>query len=195
MARSPAPPVSFCVPNPEKKQDSADANQADTLNDLAENTLLALVRTGIGNDFEEVVFPQYPSLRITKRQLMGSDSGAAEQPCDLRSALGFRLCLVWTFPVPGGRSGSSTARPVRWGQGIHNRDLAPRPVLGENVRRVTSPVTTINRRCTGRSTNGRSRDFESLCLGSNPSRPTKSRRHASSHLGFFGGNNLPQKSN
>ena len=44
------------------------------MNDLAENTLLALVRTGIGNDFEEVVFPQYPSLRITKRQLMGSDS-------------------------------------------------------------------------------------------------------------------------
>ena len=48
------------------------------LNDLAENTLLALVRTGIGNglqnDFEEVVFPQYPSLRDTKRQLMGSDS-------------------------------------------------------------------------------------------------------------------------
>jgi 4-diphosphocytidyl-2-C-methyl-D-erythritol kinase len=50
------------------------------LNDLAENTLLALVRTGIGNglqnDFEEVVFPQYPSLRDTKRQLMGSDSGS-----------------------------------------------------------------------------------------------------------------------
>jgi len=53
------------------------------LNDLAENTLLALVRTGIGtdglrNDFEEVVFPQYPSLRITKRELMGSESGASE---------------------------------------------------------------------------------------------------------------------
>jgi 4-diphosphocytidyl-2-C-methyl-D-erythritol kinase len=53
-------------------------NQDDALNDLAENTLLELVRTGIGNgslqnDFEEVVFPQYPSLRITKRQLMGSD--------------------------------------------------------------------------------------------------------------------------
>ncbi len=76
------------VPTPEKKRDSADADQtadqSDTLKDLAENTLLALVRTGIGNDgrndlqglendFEEVIFPQYPSLRITKRQLMGSD--------------------------------------------------------------------------------------------------------------------------
>jgi 4-diphosphocytidyl-2-C-methyl-D-erythritol kinase len=66
------------VQNPEKQRELPDVNQADTLNDLAENTLLALVRTGIGsgglqNDFEEVVFPQYPSLRITKRQLMGSD--------------------------------------------------------------------------------------------------------------------------
>jgi 4-diphosphocytidyl-2-C-methyl-D-erythritol kinase len=60
-------------PNPEKKQGLSGENQADAMNDLAENTLLALVRTGIGNDFEEVVFPQYPSLRITKRQLMGSD--------------------------------------------------------------------------------------------------------------------------
>ena len=61
-------------PNLEKKQGLPYENQADAMNDLAENTLLALVRTGIGNDFEEVVFPQYPSLRITKRQLMGSDS-------------------------------------------------------------------------------------------------------------------------
>ncbi|MEO6804136.1 MAG: 4-(cytidine 5'-diphospho)-2-C-methyl-D-erythritol kinase [Granulicella sp.] len=61
-----------------------DRNSVETedgrLNDLAENTLLALVRTGIGNglqnDFEEVVFPQYPSLRENKRQLMGSDSGS-----------------------------------------------------------------------------------------------------------------------
>jgi 4-diphosphocytidyl-2-C-methyl-D-erythritol kinase len=64
-------------PNPEKKRDLPDENQADAMNDLAENTLLALVRTGIGNDFEEVVFPQYPSLRITKRQLMGSDSDSS----------------------------------------------------------------------------------------------------------------------
>jgi 4-diphosphocytidyl-2-C-methyl-D-erythritol kinase len=59
--------------NSEKKRDFPGDNQADALNDLAENTLLALVRTGIGNDFEEVVFPQYPSLRTTKRQLMGND--------------------------------------------------------------------------------------------------------------------------
>jgi 4-diphosphocytidyl-2-C-methyl-D-erythritol kinase len=65
-------------PISEKKQNLPDASQADARNDLAENTLLALVRTGIGNDFEEVVFPQYPSLRITKRQLMGSDSDGSD---------------------------------------------------------------------------------------------------------------------
>jgi 4-diphosphocytidyl-2-C-methyl-D-erythritol kinase len=42
--------------------------------DLAENgnPLLALVRTGIENDFEEVVFRQYPSLGNIKRILAGS---------------------------------------------------------------------------------------------------------------------------
>ncbi|NYF78356.1 4-(cytidine 5'-diphospho)-2-C-methyl-D-erythritol kinase [Granulicella arctica] len=62
------------------KQGSSDRDQDGMLDDLAENALLALVRTGIGdglqNDFEAVVFPQYPSLRETKRQLMGSDSGS-----------------------------------------------------------------------------------------------------------------------
>ncbi|MHB1022408.1 MAG: 4-(cytidine 5'-diphospho)-2-C-methyl-D-erythritol kinase [Acidobacteriaceae bacterium] len=49
-----------------------------TAEDLAENPLLALVRTGIENDFEEVVFPQHPSLREIKRLLVGSESGQSE---------------------------------------------------------------------------------------------------------------------
>jgi 4-diphosphocytidyl-2-C-methyl-D-erythritol kinase len=48
----------------------------NTRNDLAENPLLALVRTGIENDFEQVVFPQYPLLREIKHELMGIDSGS-----------------------------------------------------------------------------------------------------------------------
>ena len=42
--------------------------------DRAEDPLLALVRTGIENDFERVVFPQYPSLGEIKRILVGGSS-------------------------------------------------------------------------------------------------------------------------
>jgi 4-diphosphocytidyl-2-C-methyl-D-erythritol kinase len=45
--------------------------------DLAENPVLALVRTGIENDFEEVVFRQHPSLGPIKRIL--ADSSSPEQ--------------------------------------------------------------------------------------------------------------------
>jgi 4-diphosphocytidyl-2-C-methyl-D-erythritol kinase len=49
----------------------------DVAGDLAGNPLLALVRTGIENDFEEVVFSQHPSLRSTKRDLVGSGKSRA----------------------------------------------------------------------------------------------------------------------
>ena len=42
--------------------------------DRAEDPLLALVRTGIENDFERVVFPQYPLLGDIKRILVGGSS-------------------------------------------------------------------------------------------------------------------------
>jgi 4-diphosphocytidyl-2-C-methyl-D-erythritol kinase len=48
--------------------------------DLAENSLLALVRTGIENDFETVVFPQYPLLREIKRHLMGTSATETGSP-------------------------------------------------------------------------------------------------------------------
>ena len=41
-------------------------------NNPAGNSLVALVRRGIENDFETVVFPQYPKLREIKRLLEGS---------------------------------------------------------------------------------------------------------------------------
>jgi 4-diphosphocytidyl-2-C-methyl-D-erythritol kinase len=47
--------------------------------DLAENPLLALVRTGIENDFETVVFPQYPLLGTIKRTLAVPGPEAPEQ--------------------------------------------------------------------------------------------------------------------
>jgi 4-diphosphocytidyl-2-C-methyl-D-erythritol kinase len=42
--------------------------------DRAEDPLLALVRTGIENDFEQVVFPQHPSLGEIKRILASGSS-------------------------------------------------------------------------------------------------------------------------
>jgi 4-diphosphocytidyl-2-C-methyl-D-erythritol kinase len=52
--------------------------EGDPRNDLAGNLLLELVRTGIGNDFEQVVFPQYPLLRETKHELMGTSAGTSK---------------------------------------------------------------------------------------------------------------------
>ncbi len=61
------------------------SEQGSTRNDLAGNTLLALVRTGIENDFEQVVFPQYPLLREIKHELMGppADGLREGRPDDL----------------------------------------------------------------------------------------------------------------
>ena len=59
--------------------------------DLAENTLLALVRTGMENDFETVVFPQYPSLREIKRHLMGTSESGNNAICALLSGSGSAL--------------------------------------------------------------------------------------------------------
>ena len=53
----------------------SDRVQRGLRDDLAENALLSLVRTGVENDFEEVVFPEYPSLREIKRLLMGIETG------------------------------------------------------------------------------------------------------------------------
>ncbi len=50
---------------------------------LAGNPLPALVRTGIENDFEEVVFQQHPFLRDIKRALLGDEA----VPADMRAVM------------------------------------------------------------------------------------------------------------
>ncbi|HTH53200.1 MAG TPA: 4-(cytidine 5'-diphospho)-2-C-methyl-D-erythritol kinase [Edaphobacter sp.] len=62
---------------PGNKQGGSEQLRNGQENDLAENTLLSLVRTGVENDFERVVFPVDPSLREIKRELMGTGSEAA----------------------------------------------------------------------------------------------------------------------
>ncbi len=68
---------------------------------LAENTLLALVRTGIENDFEEVVFPQYPSLGDIKRILAGSPSQSPEQSSLYAALSGSGSALFGLYATPG----------------------------------------------------------------------------------------------
>ena len=58
--------------------DAGLCSRSDT-GSLAGNPLPALVRTGIENDFEEVVFQQHPFLRDIKRALAGDESIPAEQ--------------------------------------------------------------------------------------------------------------------
>ncbi len=67
------------------EEPSFTSEQGSRWNDLAGNTLLALVRTGIENDFEQVVFPQYPLLREIKHELMGppADGLREGRPDDL----------------------------------------------------------------------------------------------------------------
>ena len=55
-------------------QEPSPSGIAGWSGDQAENPLLALVRTGIENDFEQVVFHEHPSLRSTKRDLVGDSS-------------------------------------------------------------------------------------------------------------------------
>ena len=59
--------------------------------DEIQNPLLALVRTGIENDFEEVVFRQYPSLGNIKRVLAGSGNPKEAAVCAALSGSGSAL--------------------------------------------------------------------------------------------------------
>jgi 4-diphosphocytidyl-2-C-methyl-D-erythritol kinase len=91
--------------------------------DRAENPLLDLVRAGIENDFERVVFPQYPELRDVKRVLEreGADFSAlsgsgstlfglfrsaerAQQAAERMSAEGLATTVTATLPRAGYRA-------------------------------------------------------------------------------------------
>jgi 4-diphosphocytidyl-2-C-methyl-D-erythritol kinase len=61
--------------------------KGSTAENLAGNPLPALVRTGIENDFEEVVFQQHPSLRDIKRALSGIEDGLSEENHALAASL------------------------------------------------------------------------------------------------------------
>lgn len=60
------------------KDGGMDQGPWKTEGDLAGNPLLALVHTGVDNDFEDVVFQQHPSLRDLKCALAGSSDGSSQ---------------------------------------------------------------------------------------------------------------------
>jgi 4-diphosphocytidyl-2-C-methyl-D-erythritol kinase len=67
--------------------------------DRAEDPLLALVRTGIENDFEQVVFPQHPFLGEIKRILVG---GSSTEDAALYAGLsGSGSALFGLYPTSG----------------------------------------------------------------------------------------------
>ncbi len=71
-------PTGIASQSPQASSDGGAFPEGDEAQgDLAGNPLLALVRTGVENDFEEVAFRQHPSLRGIKCALAGS-SGTAE---------------------------------------------------------------------------------------------------------------------
>ena len=154
--------------------------RAESRIDLAENSLLALVRTGIENDFETVVFPQYPLLRDIKRQLMGS-SATEGTALRLYSLLRFRAqaprCLAFTGPrrmqVPLNNGSSSRASR------LSSRRPCPAHATGARCSQSDffGPFCLYNRewlrKMIGRSINGRSGAFGALYPGSSPGRPAK----------------------
>jgi 4-diphosphocytidyl-2-C-methyl-D-erythritol kinase len=68
--------------------------------DRAEDPLLALVRTGIENDFEQVVFPQHPFLGEIKRILVGGGSGT-EDAAVYAGLSGSGSALFGLYRTPG----------------------------------------------------------------------------------------------
>src|SRR5580693_3858445 len=68
--------------------------------DRAEDPLLALVRTGIENDFEQVVFPQHPFLGQIKR-ILASGSSTTEDAAVYAGLSGSGSALFGLYRTPG----------------------------------------------------------------------------------------------
>ena len=112
------------------EQESGISNTRDEgQNDLAENTLLALVRTGIENDFETVVFLQHPPLREIKRQLMGVDSG---QPALIAALSGSGSALFGLYGSEGDAQAAQQRLQVHGVEAVVTKTL-PRAAYWENM--------------------------------------------------------------
>ncbi len=80
------------------KDRHAGQKPQDTEGGLAGNPLLALVHTGVDNDFEDVAFQQHPSLRDIKRVLAGSPDGSSRALIAALSGSGSALFGIYHDP-------------------------------------------------------------------------------------------------
>ncbi len=95
--------------------------------DRAEDPLLALVRTGIENDFEQVVFPQYPFLGEIKRILAGGSSSEGASIHAGLSGSGSALCGL--YPTPRSGTGGSRAAGAACRNRLGHQNVASRRLL------------------------------------------------------------------
>ena len=92
---------------------------------LARNPLPALVRTGIENDFEEVVFQQHPFLRDIKRALAGDEAVPAEQRALVASLSGSGSSLFGLYRDEES-AGAAAVRAGAFGGRVFVTETLPR---------------------------------------------------------------------
>ena len=92
---------------------------------LAGNPLPALVRTGIENDFEAVVFQQHPFLRDIKRALMGDEALPADQRAIMASLSGSGSSLFGLYQDESSAH-AAAARAGNFGGRVFVTETLPR---------------------------------------------------------------------
>ena len=101
--------------------------------DRAEDPLLALVRTGIENDFEQVVFPQYPLLGDIKRILAVSDPESPERSA-VYAALSGSGSAVFGLYATTEAAKAAQQRLARLGVTTHRTRTLPRTEYWQDMR-------------------------------------------------------------
>ena len=99
---------------------------------LAGNPLPALVRTGIENDFEAVVFQQHPFLRDIKRALLGDEALPADQRAIMASLSGSGSSLFGLYQDESSAH-AAAARAGNFGGRVFVTETLPREAYWQRL--------------------------------------------------------------